>query len=496
MSKEARSFFKSVSSFCRLRIEKTHKIRYAFVAQKSGQRTRRLIGLSCLLIAILCGQGIADAANYRTANFSVHAANADFARQAGAAAERLRSELSLLWLGEELPQWARPCEINVRTSPELPSGGETVFTFSGGEVYDWKMRVQGSEERVLDSVLPHEITHTILASYLRAPAPRWLDEGMATSVESDVERVRYRTMLVDFLQTKRGIPFNDMISMKEYPDDLTPFYSQAFSICEYLILVGGQRRLIEFAREGYETNDWDSALKKYYECESLGYLQMEWIEWVRKWASNDRPINLPATRKLPDFDSTLGQETMLAHNERLSVPGMKNRNGQNELADVPNNEFGRGRILEGIRDGLVGLGRQDFDDRYDRTARGQSRDRRSEQGITPFNGLPMYGKTISSRDNMRTRNVDPGATLEQNGSSSATLDRSARSTAQRRNEVSDNSYYDAQTTNTQIKQENFLANGAGSATRNQTENGAAPIFYRPSQNSVYSDDIGANARRY
>ena len=173
-----------------------------------------LLGLTFLL---LIESSAAQAATYKTDNFLVHSSSPVFAQKVGDAAERYRDELSVLWLGQKLPKWGSPCEVFIKTGTGIAAGGETNFTFSSGEVYDWKMNIQGSEERILDSVLPHEITHTILASYLRAPAPRWLDEGMATSVESYAERMNYRTMLVEFLHTNRGIAFNDMVSMKIIP---------------------------------------------------------------------------------------------------------------------------------------------------------------------------------------------------------------------------------------------------------------------------------------
>lgn len=257
------------------------------------------------------------AATYQTPNFIVNADSSDFARRVGEAAERYRRDLAILWLGEMLPNWSSPCVVTVKTGPTLGAGGETVFTFCDNEVFDWKMTAQGTEERVLDSVLPHEITHAILASYLRAPAPRWIDEGMATSVEADVERTNYRLMLADFLHSRKGIAFNDMVAMKEYPTDLMPFYSQSFSICEYLILIGGRRRLVEFAKEGARSNDWNAALRRYYEGRSLGDLQLEWVAWVGEWDAANRPAQLPATPRLRDFDEWRREE-MLA--SRGSLP--------------------------------------------------------------------------------------------------------------------------------------------------------------------------------
>lgn len=273
-----------------------------------GRLTTAIFAMFFLFGATFC----VEAATHRTANFIVRADSADFARKAGEAAERYREDLAILWLGQTLPRWSNPCEVTIKTGPTLGAGGETVFTFCDGEVFDWKMTAQGTEERVLDSVLPHEITHTILASYLRAPAPRWIDEGMATSVEANVERTNYRLMLADFLHSRKGIAFNDMVAMKEYPVDLMPFYSQAFSVCEYLILIGGRRRLVEFARDGVRSNDWNAALRRYYEGRSLGDLQLEWVAWVGEWDAANRPARLPETPKLRDFDEWRREE-MLAN---------------------------------------------------------------------------------------------------------------------------------------------------------------------------------------
>jgi hypothetical protein len=75
----------------------------------------------------------------------------------------------LEWLGHELPPWREPCPINLsRVRPQEPASGKTSFYFHPtGEPHGWDMEVNGTRERVLDSVLPHEITHTIFASYFR-----------------------------------------------------------------------------------------------------------------------------------------------------------------------------------------------------------------------------------------------------------------------------------------------------------------------------------------
>ena len=98
------------------------------------------------------------AAQVRTPNFVVSAATPQLAQEIGAAAERYRKQLAIDWIGAEMPNWSRPCPIVAKVSANLGAGGATSFVFDRGEVFGWKMEIHGSRERVLDSVLPHEIS--------------------------------------------------------------------------------------------------------------------------------------------------------------------------------------------------------------------------------------------------------------------------------------------------------------------------------------------------
>ena len=219
---------------------------------------------------------------YETANFVItNAPTAEFARELGEAAERWRRDLAILWLGQEMPNWSAKCPIKVKVG-NYGASGDTTFKFNYGEVYGWDMNVQGTRERILDSVLPHEISHTIFASYFRRPLPRWVDEGAATSVEHISERSNYRRLLLEFVDpaVRRAIPFNRMVEMQEYPQDFLPLYSQCNSVAEFLIGQGGHRRFIAFAKDGLDTNDWNAAALKHYGYDNLGDLQVVWIRWV------------------------------------------------------------------------------------------------------------------------------------------------------------------------------------------------------------------------
>lgn len=219
-------------------------------------------------------------ASYRTPNFVVQTQDRVLAQEFCSQAESLRAELAQLWLGRTLPQWSRPCPVTVRVGPGLGAGGATMFVFNEGEVFGWRMTIRGSRQRVLDSVLPHEITHMVFASHFRQPVPRWASEGAATSAERQDELIYQRKNLVKFLTTGRGIAFNRMFSMVEYPRDIMPLYAQGYTLCEFLIQQGGRRKFVNYLRDGLVSDQWGVATQAHYGYGNLGELQNDWVAWV------------------------------------------------------------------------------------------------------------------------------------------------------------------------------------------------------------------------
>jgi hypothetical protein len=246
---------------------------------------RAAVAIAAVLALIssrpLCGQSV------RSQNFVVSAPTRELANEICQHAERFRRDLAIEWLGKELPPWTTPCPIRANVAQNLGAGGATTFVFRGGAPGDWTMDIQGSRERILDSVLPHEVTHTIFATHFGRPLPRWADEGACTTVEHASERAKQDKFLIQFLTpdargNTRGIPFNQMFRMKEYPKDILPLYSQGYSLARYFIQQGGKRKFVNYVGEGMQANDWPTATQKYYGYSSLSELQVAWVDWVRK----------------------------------------------------------------------------------------------------------------------------------------------------------------------------------------------------------------------
>ena len=240
--------------------------------------------LRCLAAAfsLLALCHITEAATFQTVNFSVTADNPEVAEKVGKAAEVYRQQLAIFWLGKALPNWSRPCKLSEREGA-LGAGGQTTFQFTRGEVLNWRMSVQGSLERILDSVLPHEVNHTIFACHFRRPLPRWADEGAATLFEHRSEQVKQLSLLNEVIRNKHElISLRDLLAMKEYPRGQRPMltlYAQGYALADFLVQQKGRHAYLKFISDG-ERGNWEDAIRTNFDHEGIESLEKNWRGWV------------------------------------------------------------------------------------------------------------------------------------------------------------------------------------------------------------------------
>jgi hypothetical protein len=227
---------------------------------------------------------ILTAARFETDNFVITAPDEAFARQVGEAAEYYRHHLAIEWLGKPLPgNWSTKCPIKCKVG-QIGAGGATTFTFNNGEVFGWHMSIQGTEQRILDSVLPHEVSHMIFASYFRRPLPRWADEGAATLVEHESERLRQTRLLDQVIRTSKRIPLQQLLHIKEYPQDMQDvltLYAEGYSLADYLVQQKGENGKATYLKflDDAHRHGWDAAFEQHYNT-SVEDVEEKWTGWV------------------------------------------------------------------------------------------------------------------------------------------------------------------------------------------------------------------------
>jgi hypothetical protein len=273
----------------------------------------RLLRFTLTLGAWLVAASIASAASWKTDNFVVTAPTEALAKKVAFTAEQWRVRLAKEWLGHTLPKWYRPCPITVNVG-QIGAGGATTFRFAQGQVFDWRMNVQGTEERILDSVIPHEVSHTVFASHFRRALPRWADEGAATLAEHESEQHKQMLHLRQVWNTSHKIPLGSLLSMEDYPTDMRDvltLYAQGYSLADFLVQKGGRAKYLQLL-EVAEKKDWETALRELYGIEGVKSLDSSWGHWVVAGSpplDNDRLVAARDPKVDPTSDEIIRGQT-------------------------------------------------------------------------------------------------------------------------------------------------------------------------------------------
>jgi hypothetical protein len=251
---------------------------------RATRALRRIALLAAGVVPLLTG------ASFRSTNFTVEAPSREVAQRVAEQAELCRINIARAWLGHDLPLWTTSCPIRVRlTAGE--AGGLTSFGFNNGRVTDQSMTVEGRLDRILASAIPHEVTHTVFASYFGGPMPRWADEGASLLSEDDRELHRHDQIAFDLLARRGELPLARLFIIEDYPKDLMSFYGQGYSISRFLVEMGGRPRFLRFVRDGLK-DGWDPATRIHYQLANVRELDRAWRSWHR--------VTLQATQTTAD----------------------------------------------------------------------------------------------------------------------------------------------------------------------------------------------------
>ncbi len=255
-------------------------------------------------------------AEFRTPNFIVSAANPQVCQQVGQWAEHYRKEKAIQWLGREMPNWSQPCPLRVNVTMDPPSG-ETEFTFGFSGVSSQRMTIRGPLDRLIYSVLPHEITHTIFAHHFKSPVPRWADEGGSVLSEDDTERERHDKLVRSILNKGQQIPMRTLLGLKEYPPQVMCLYAQGYSMCDYLVKRGNRQHFLNFVGHGMQ-HGWDHAARSYFGHNSVEELEQAWLKHLRDTKGqtlNQQLAARPNATGNSNFTGTASGKTI-----RMTVP--------------------------------------------------------------------------------------------------------------------------------------------------------------------------------
>ena len=236
---------------------------------------------AALLLALCCGP--AEAATESTSgfassdNFVVYAPTQELADEVLKKSEQLRTKLARAWLDKELAPGVGAAMIYVSLS-----NGENHGVTSPKNRPDEKyhaVTIRSSREKALNVILPHELTHALIADEFGTRLPEWADEGVACYQDGSELSGKRRQTLMRFAQTGQWPSLEGVLQQQKYEANDHSFFTVASSVTEFLLEQNGPKTFFAFAIEGQERG-WEFAARSHYEFRSLRDLESQWREWV------------------------------------------------------------------------------------------------------------------------------------------------------------------------------------------------------------------------
>jgi len=191
-------------------------------------------------------------------------------------------------------QWDDRVKIYIyRYKDEFISSTGAIKWATGMVRYDKKEISSFMEnERFLDSLLPHELTHLIFRDFVGygGHIPLWIDEGVAQWEEKYKKKIAINAVKM-LIKEGSIIPIAELthtdIRVKEDSTLARNFYAEAATVIGFLIDRFGGTRFTQFCRELRDGKDMNDALSSAYsnKIRNIDELEGKWIDWIKRYKS-------------------------------------------------------------------------------------------------------------------------------------------------------------------------------------------------------------------
>ena len=171
-----------------------------------------------------------------------------------------------------------------RAGTQMWAGGQSKFMVLDGKLQSATIQLYQTATELLESAAPHELTHVrlVASAHFYEGLPLWLQEGMASTAESQVKRTATVRALVEARNADRMIPIEDLMKMTTYPEGqqaVDVYYGESLAVVEGLVARHGKERFWRFVA-ALEREDQTGALMTVYRLKPIEAenLVLEWID--------------------------------------------------------------------------------------------------------------------------------------------------------------------------------------------------------------------------
>jgi hypothetical protein len=208
--------------------------------------------------------------------------------QVAVVAEKTRRDMYRKWFGTDQIEWSPKCELilhptgadytNMTGVPgNSPGHSRVQMDPSGQRVVGRRMYLRCDNPGMMETVLPHETTHIVLAGMFdHHHVPRWADEGIAVLTEPSYKVDQHRRNLEKGQQEHMLFGLQELMQLDDYPEPrrIAAFYAQSVCLVEFMAELRGPQVLTAFVRDGLR-HGYAESLRKHY--------AMDMSELYQRW---------------------------------------------------------------------------------------------------------------------------------------------------------------------------------------------------------------------
>ncbi len=272
------------------------KVRGESLLQELSKRRGKAAGPAAVAVKHLGGnaQGwqVAESSYFRV----LHKQSPEVAEKVARVAETTRAEMSRKWFGDKCADWTTKCDIYLhntaaeyqqqhpKVAPGTPGHSHIESDRKTCQVVLRRIHLHCESFNWLQTVLPHETTHVVIAGQFGGPqVPRWADEGLAVLSEPAGVQDRHRANLLKCLKPGGGsFPVSDLMQMPNYPaaERVSAFYAQSVALVDFLAKQKGPVVFSQFLRDAGQKG-YEAALAQHYGFQGFADLQNRWVQHVQ-----------------------------------------------------------------------------------------------------------------------------------------------------------------------------------------------------------------------
>jgi hypothetical protein len=231
------------------------------------------------------GCWLATSTNFRVCSFS----SENEATEVAARCEDLRTSLIAAYgIGIEVRSWTPKCSVYLFPNKHKYGAavgrqaretlGSSLVTPESGAVKDRRIDLRTEVPKYLQEVLPHEMTHVLIADLFReGPPPLWYDEGMALLTDSQSKQSLHHRDLRAGINRGTAFSVSELLTAQQYPaaDRVSVFYGQCASLARWLCREQPPEKIHQFAKRSQEIGV-NLALQECYGIAGLSQLEQKW----------------------------------------------------------------------------------------------------------------------------------------------------------------------------------------------------------------------------